>query len=53
LFPGKETVMKRFLLVAAMATMALVGLSANKCSSEQPQQQAPEQQPPQQQSPAQ
>jgi hypothetical protein len=54
--------MKRFFLVAAMATIALVGLSANKCSgsgdqSQQlppaDQQQPPAQQPPAQQPPAQ
>jgi hypothetical protein len=44
--------MKRFLLVAAMAAIALVGLSANKCSGSGDQSQ---QQPPadQQQKPAQ
>jgi uncharacterized protein YdeI (BOF family) len=47
--------MKRFLLVAAVAAIALTGLSANQCtgSSDQTQQQPPadqqqQQQPPQQ-----
>ena len=45
--------MTRFLLVAAVAAIALVGLSANQCSNEQPQQQPTPEQPPPQQPPAQ
>jgi hypothetical protein len=38
--------MRRFLLVAAAAAIALVGLSANQCSGEKPAEQTqPEQQP--------
>jgi hypothetical protein len=50
--PGKgDIIMNRSLLVAAVAAIPLVGLSANKCSSDQSEQQPPpaeQQQQPQQ-----
>ena len=44
--------MRKFLLVAGVSAIALVGLSANQCSSDKPPEQAPQQPPaPQQQPP--
>jgi hypothetical protein len=44
--------MRKFLFVAGVAAIALVGLSANQCSDNKPQEQAPQQQPaPEQQPP--
>jgi hypothetical protein len=37
--------MRKFLFVAGVAAMALVGLSANQCSETKPPEQAPQQQP--------
>jgi hypothetical protein len=37
--------MRKFLFVAGVATIALVGLSANQCTDNKPQEQAPQQQP--------